>query len=62
MKGVRFYFDGGMNQFVSGVSVKEIIKKVNDSEKDNWIAFDDQIVINLKKVYEFYEDEYEEDS
>lgn len=62
MRGVRFYFDGGMNQFVPVASVKEIIKKVNDSEKGNWIAFDDQIVINLKKVYEFYGDNYEEDS
>lgn len=62
MKGVRFYFDGGMSQFVPGASVKEIVKRVNDSEKGNWIAFGDQIVINLKKVHGFYEDEYEENS
>ena len=62
MKGVKFYFDGGTSQFVPGASMKEIIRRVNDNEKANWIAFGDQIVINMKKVYEFYEDEYEEDS
>lgn len=57
MKGVRFYFSDRMSQFVPDASMKEIIKKINDNSKGNWLSFGDQIIINLKKVNEFCEEE-----